>query len=92
MTNPNTTARAPTKDELAAYAEWLFMEFRLLSIELWPETCGGPDAQIGEDNRAGLSRAICDDVFVPNGSQARGFHFRMTAAPGGTCQSRHLAA
>ena len=34
MTNLNTTARAPTKDELCAYAEWLFIKYRILCYEL----------------------------------------------------------
>ena len=71
MTNPNTTARAPTKDELAAYAEWLFMEFRLLSYELWPEPIHREMAEAAMSAGAPVPLAF---PFKPSGTAAATFH------------------
>jgi hypothetical protein len=55
-------ARAPSKEELCAYVEFLFMKRRLLCMELWPDQVrpGGDNMPLG---------------FSPVGTAAHSFHF-----------------
>ena len=54
--------RKPSKEELIAYVEWLFMEHRLLCMEMWPD----------EVRPAGHNMPL---GFSPVGTAAHSFHF-----------------
>ena len=71
MTNLDTTVRAPTKDELCAYAEWLFMEYRILCYELWPEPADREIAETALKTRAPVPLLL---PFNPHGTAASDFH------------------
>jgi hypothetical protein len=71
MTDADPTARAPTKDELAAYCEWLFNEYRLLCIELWPT----PVREAVEDLQVRHSPLPAAFPFNPVNTAAKHFHF-----------------
>ena len=65
-------ARAPSKDELYAYVEWLFMEHRLLCYELWPDSLERDAAKDIQDAALPLQQAY---RFSPVGTAAGHFHF-----------------
>ena len=71
MTNSETKTRPPTKDELCAYAEWLFMEYRILCYELWPEPADREMAEASFNARAPMPLSF---PFNPHGTAASDFH------------------